>query len=97
MGLAMGLAQQFLTTHLRTNKARDGFREKCVNTQLKVKQQAERFTQPETKWETDTDYICPTAFPPACLACATALQLALNLEATAPARHDGIRDATRGS
>lgn len=99
MGRAMGLAQQFPTTHLGANEARAGFREKCVNTQLKVKQQAERFTQPETKRGNRHDYICPPAFPPAWLACSllTTLQLALNLEVTAPARHDGARDATPGS
>lgn len=70
MGPAMGLAQQFLPTHLGTNEARVGFREKCVNTQLKVKEQAERFTQPETKpGNKGTDYVCPPALPPACPAC----------------------------
>lgn len=69
MGPAMGLAQQFPSTHLRTDKAQVGFREKCVNTQLKVKQQAERFTQPETKRETKVPTVyahqlyCPLALP----------------------------------
>lgn len=63
MGPAVGLAQQFRTARLGTHEEQAGFREKCVNTQLKVKRLAERFTQPETKRETKAPTICARQLP----------------------------------